>query len=340
LISAALGLTVAQAQRVFTKAYVIDGMLEDSDLSLVAEEKKRIIQESEALEYYGATETSSDVGGLGILKDWLRSREGAFTKDASDYGLPAPRGVALIGIPGTGKSLTAKVVGSLWKMPLIRLDVGSLFGSYIGESEERARRAFRLAETVAPCVLWIDEIEKAFGGQGGGSDSGTSSRVFGSIITWMQEKKTPCFVVATANEIGSLPPEFLRRGRFDEVFFLDLPTNQERKEIFAVHIRKRKRDPAIFDLDALAQAARGYVGAEIEQAIIDAMYTGFNNKREFTTQDILLALHRQIPLSVSQKEKVEDLRRWVKEGRAQLASAPDPLEKEPASRLESSAALI
>lgn len=326
LVQAALGLTATQAQRVFAKAIVSDGVLDDRDIDLVTEEKKQIIRESEALEFYAITETPDDVGGLGVLKEWLRLRERAFTQEARHYGLPAPKGIALIGIPGTGKSLTAKMIGGLWRLPLLRLDVGALFGSLVGESEERVRRALRLAETVAPCLVWIDEIEKALAH--GGLDSGTSMRVFGAILTWMQEKTAPCFVVATANDIASLPPELLRKGRFDEIFFLDLPTLAERKEIFAVHLLKRRRMPADYDLDLLAHESAGYVGAEIEQAIIDAMYVGFNEGREFTTEDISAALKRQVPLSVSQRETIGALRAWLHEGRAQSASFQEVREAE------------
>ena len=326
LVQAALGLTSAQAARTFAKAIVASGRLDDQSIDLVTEEKKQIIRESEALEYYAVTETPDNIGGLGVLKDWLRLRERAFTHQARDYGLPAPKGIALIGIPGTGKSLTAKMIGGLWRLPLLRLDVGSLFGSLVGQSEERARRALRLAETVAPCVIWIDEMEKALAH--GGLDSGTSTRVFGTILTWMQEKTAPCFVVATANDIASLPPELLRKGRFDEIFFLDLPTNQERREIFAVHLRKRRRLPQDYDLALLAEESEGYVGAELEQAIIDAMYLGFNAEREFTTEDILAALSRQVPLSVSQRETIGALRQWLREGRAQSASFDEAREAE------------
>ena len=319
LVQAALGLTASQAQRVFARAVVREGMLDDRAIDLVTEEKKQIIRESEALEFYAVTETPDDVGGLGVLKEWLRLRERAFTQEARAYGLPAPKGIALIGIPGTGKSLTAKMIGGLWRLPLLRLDVGALFGSLVGESEERARRALHLAETVAPCIVWIDEMEKALAH--GGLDSGTSMRVFGAILTWMQEKTAPCFVVATANDIASLPPELLRKGRFDEIFFLDLPTQAERREIFSVHLRKRGRIPADFDLEKLAEYTAGYVGSEIEQAIIDAMYIGFNDqRREFTTADILAAVKRQVPLSISQRETIGGLRNWLREGRAQSAS--------------------
>jgi SpoVK/Ycf46/Vps4 family AAA+-type ATPase len=327
LVQAAVGLTVSQAQRVFAKAIVRDGVLDDQDIDLVTEEKKQVIRESEALEFYAATETPDDVGGLGVLKEWLRLRERAFTQEARNYGLPAPKGIALIGIPGTGKSLTAKMVGGLWRLPLLRLDIGSLFGSLVGESEERARRALRMAETVAPCVVWIDELEKGLAH--GGLDSGTSTRVFGTILTWMQEKTAPCFVVATANEISSLPPELLRKGRFDEIFFLDLPTLEERQEIFAVHLRKRNRLPQDFDTARLARESEGYVGAEIEQAVIDAMYVGFNDgQREFTTDDVSTALARLVPLSVSQREIVQALREWLQEGRAQSASFQEVQEAE------------
>jgi SpoVK/Ycf46/Vps4 family AAA+-type ATPase len=321
LLQAALGLTATQAQRVFARAVVTDGVLDDRDISLVTQEKKQIIRESEALEYYEVTETPDDVGGLDVLKDWLRLRERAFTKEARDYGLPSPKGIALIGIPGTGKSLTAKMISSLWQLPLLRLDVGSLFGSLIGESEERARRALQVAGMVAPCVVWIDEIEKALAH--GGQDAGTSTRVFGSILTWMQEKTEPCFVVATANDISTLPPELLRKGRFDEIFFLDLPTLPERTEIFKVHLRKRKRLVEDFDVKRLAQESDGYVGAEIEQAIIDAMYIGFNANREFTTEDISASVKRQVPLSLSQREAIDGLRDWLHAGRAQSASFPE-----------------
>jgi SpoVK/Ycf46/Vps4 family AAA+-type ATPase len=319
LVQAALGLTVAQAQRVLAKAIVSDGIIDDRDIDLITEEKKQIIRESEALEYYAVTETVDDVGGLGVLKEWLHLRERAFSKEARDYGLPAPKGIALIGIPGTGKSLTAKMIGGLWHLPLLRLDVGALYGSLVGESEERTRRALGLAETVAPCILWIDELEKSL--SHGGADSGTSTRVFGSVLTWMQEKKVPVFVVATANDIYALPPELLRKGRFDEIFFLDLPTAEERREIFTVHLIKRRRIPEDYDLDALITASEGYVGSEIEQAIIDAMYLGFDDgQREFTTADIVKSLGRQVPLSVSQRENIASLRSWLEDGRARSAS--------------------
>jgi len=322
IIQAALGLSAVQAHRVFAKAIVLDGVLDDRDIDLVTEEKKQIIRESKALEFQTVNMTAEDVGGLTALKDWLRLRERGFTEEARAYGLPFPKGIALIGIPGTGKSLTAKMIAGSWRLPLLRLDVGSLFGSYMGESEERARRALQLAEAVAPCILWLDEMEKGLAH--GDQDSGTSTRVFGYILTWMQERTAPCFVVAAANDISHLPSELLRKGRFDEIFFLDLPTLEERRAIVTVHLNKRQRIPQDFDVERLAEDSAGYVGAEIEQAIIDAMYVGFDAGREFTTEDIAASLKRQIPLSVSQRETVDFLRQWLQEGRAQSASIVAP----------------
>ncbi|MFC4048558.1 AAA family ATPase [Actinomadura syzygii] len=319
LAQAALGLTAAQARRAFSKAIVRDKVLDEMDIPAVLEEKKAVIRASQALEYYSSEDTLDDVGGLELLKEWLTLRESAFGEEAAKFGLPAPKGMALIGIPGTGKSLTAKMISGLWRLPLLRLDVGALFGSLVGESEERLRLALKITEVVSPCVLWIDEIEKSMAS--GGGDGGTSQRVFGTILTWMQEKTAPVFVVATANDVGALPPETLRRGRFDEVFFLDLPTDEERREILTVHLRKRRRDPGAFDVLRLARMSDGYVGAEIEQAIVDAMHRAFaDGPRDVTTDDIAAAIGRLVPLSKSQRERVEDLRAWLRDGRAQSAS--------------------
>ncbi len=321
IIQAALGMTLNQARRSFSKAIVTRGTLTDMDIDTIIADKKDVLSQSDALEFYSLTETPDNVGGLVVLKDWLRLRERAFTEEAREYGLPSPKGIALIGIPGTGKSLTAKMIADLWHLPLLRLDVGALFGSLVGESEERTRRALSLAETIAPCILWVDEIEKAFAF--GSGDAGTSQRVFAHLLTWMQDKTAPCFVVATANNIAALPPELLRKGRFDEIFFLDLPSMEERREIFAVHLRKRKCVPADFDLDRLARESEGYVGAEIEQTVIDAMYCAFNeNMRRVTTTDILTCMKKQVPLSISQRETIASLRTYLAEGRAVCASRP------------------
>ncbi len=334
ILQAALGLSANQARRVFGKAIVAEvrdalgrvlkpaGCLDERGIDMIMAEKKAIVRESGALEFYSPEETLADVGGLEVLKEWLRQREKAFSQEARDYGLPAPKGIALIGIPGTGKSLTARMVAGLWHLPLVRLDMGALFGGLVGQSEENTRRALALVETISPCLLWIDEMEKGFAF--GGGDGGTSQRVFQSFLTWMQEKRKPVFVIGTANNIAALPPEFLRRGRFDEVFFLDLPTALERREIFQVHLEKRRRPPQMYDLEALAEASAGYVGAEIEQAVVDAMYLAFNDRevpgRDFSTDDILQALARQVPLSRSQVEAIQALRLWLVEGRAQSAS--------------------
>jgi hypothetical protein len=321
LLQAALGMTLNQARRSFSKAIVLHGSLGEGDVDAIIADKKDILSQSDALEFYSLTETPENVGGLAVLKDWLRLRERAFTQEARDYGLPSPKGIALIGIPGTGKSLTAKMIADVWHLPLLRLDVGALFGSLVGESEERTRRALSLAETIAPCILWVDEIEKAFAF--GSGDAGTSQRVFAHLLTWMQDKTAPCFVVATANNIAALPPELLRKGRFDEIFFLDLPSEKERREIFSVHLKKRKCLPVDFDIPRLAEVSEGYVGAEIEQTVIDAMYIAFNeNTRPVTTEDILICIRNQVPLSISQRETVAALRTWLSEGRAISASSP------------------
>ena len=324
LLTAALGLSANQAQRVFAKAIVSEGVLDERDIDMIYAEKKQIIRESGALEFYSATESPANVGGLENLKEWLRRRQRAFGAEARDYGLPSPRGVALIGIPGTGKSLTAKMIAGLWRLPLIRLDLGALFGSLVGQSEENTRRALALAETVAPCILWIDEIEKGLATSPGAGDGGTSMRVLGNLLSWMQEKTRPVFIVATANNIAALPPELMRRGRFDEIFFLDLPTTSERREIFAVHLRKRRRDPARFDLEQLAAASAGFVGAEIEQAVIDAMYDAFSDLaapgREFASADVVASCRKLVPMSRSSRELITALRQWLAEGRATSAS--------------------
>jgi len=320
VVQAALGMTLNQARRSFAKAIVTHGTIDDRDIDRIIADKKDVLSQTDALEFYSFTETAENVGGLAVLKEWLRLRERAFTDEARAYGLPAPKGIALIGIPGTGKSLAAKMIANLWHLPLLRLDVGALFGSLVGESEERTRRALSLAETIAPCILWVDEIEKAFAF--GSGDAGTSQRVFAHLLTWMQDKTAPCFVVATANNIAALPPELLRKGRFDEIFFLDLPNTEERREIFSVHVRKRRCLPPEFNLDLLAQESEGYVGAEIEQTVIDAMYAAFNeNMRRVTTEDIRRSLRTQVPLSISQRETVTALRAWLAEGRAISASS-------------------
>jgi AAA+ superfamily predicted ATPase len=264
LVHAASGLTLKEAENVFAKTLVLDGKIDADDVSIVFSEKQQIIRKSGLLEYYESQEQFSNVAGLENLKQWLNKRSLAFSDRAVEFGLPAPNGVLLLGVQGCGKSLCAKAASSLWKLPLLRLDMGRMFGSLVGSSEENMRRAIQTAESVAPAILWIDEIDKAFAGtQGsGGSDGGTASRVFGTFLTWLSEKTAPVFVIATANDISHLPPELLRKGRVDEIFFVDLPNDQERREVFRIHLKKRGREPARFDLDELVRQSDGFSGAE------------------------------------------------------------------------------
>jgi SpoVK/Ycf46/Vps4 family AAA+-type ATPase len=319
-VQAALGMSASQAEKAFRKAAVKGGKLVGSKVQIVIDEKRQIIRQSEALDFYPVTQSFDDIGGLERLKEWLRKRNKAFGEDAKKYDLPPPKGIALIGIPGTGKSLTAKTIGHIWRLPLLRLDVGSLFGGLVGESEENTRSALSVINAMAPCILWIDEIEKAF--SDGDRDGGTSGRVFGNILTWMQDKPEGIFVVGTANDVSRIPPELLRKGRFDEVFFLDLPTEGERKKIFEVHLKKRNRLEGDFDLDILARESEGFVGSEIEQLINDALYISFNdNMRPPNTEDVLAAIKSTVPLAIAEKERIGALREWLKQGRAVSASA-------------------
>ncbi|PSN10691.1 AAA family ATPase, partial [filamentous cyanobacterium CCP5] len=287
---------------------------------LILEEKRQTMRQTQILDFYPATEQISDIGGLDNLKDWLVRRGQAFSEKARQYGLPHPRGLLLVGIQGTGKSLTAKAIAHHWHLPLLRLDVGRLFAGLVGESESRTRQMIQLAEALAPCVLWIDEIDKAFAGIGGAGDAGTASRVFGTFITWMAEKTSPVFVMATANRVEKLPSEFLRKGRFDEIFFVDLPNAEERKDIFQIHLQKRRRDIERFDLDQLTKVCDGFSGAEIEQGLISAMYEAFAQGREFTQLDIIAAIRATLPLSKTMSEQVTALRDWARQ-RARPAAA-------------------
>ncbi|HVO77123.1 MAG TPA: AAA family ATPase [Candidatus Bathyarchaeia archaeon] len=324
LIRAASGLTLQEAENVFAKTLVNDGRLDGKDVSTVFAEKQQIVRKSGLLEYYEATSELSAVGGLGELKDWLRRRSLAFSQKAHDFGLPAPKGVLLVGVQGCGKSLCAKAVSREWNMPLLRFDVGRVFSSLVGSSESNVRRAIAVAESIAPAVLWVDEIDKAFAGsQGsGGSDGGTSARVMSTLLTWLSEKQKPVFVLATANDISHLPPELLRKGRLDEIFFVDLPTASEREEILRIHFARRKREVSAFDLPALSSAADGFSGAEIEQAVISALYDAFYVGRDLQTADVLKSIRETVPLSRTMSERVSDLRAWA-EGRARFASKPD-----------------
>lgn len=323
LAAAAAGLSLNEAKVAFAKArYLRNGRLDEEAVGHVLAEKARVIKATGALEFHASGVTMDSVGGLWALKDWLAKREKAFGPAARDYRLSRPRGVLVFGIPGTGKSLVCKAVSSLWRWPLVRLDVGAVFGPLVGQSEENMRNAIRVVEAIAPCVLWLDEIEKAFG-QGDAGLNPVHARVFGAFLTWMQEKEGDVFVVATANQVEALPLEFTRKGRFDEVFFVDLPSAKEREEIFRVHLGMRRPilTPYEGGLSSLVNASESYTGAEIEAAIDEAMYNAFSDdERDFTTQDILDALKTIKPLAQARPDEVERLRAWVQDGRARLAN--------------------
>ena len=265
-------------------------------------------------EYYHPNEDLNDVGGLNSLKDWLKKRGKAFGLGAKDFGLDIPRGILLLGIPGTGKSLSAKAIANTWRFPLLRLDIGKVYAGIVGASEENIRNALNLAEAISPCVLWIDEIEKGLSGvkSSGSTDGGTSSRVLGTFLTWLQEKKKPVFVVATANDVSQLPPELLRKGRVDEIFFVDLPTEKAREEILSICLKRKKRNPTDFNLDSLAKKAKGFSGAEIEEAIKEALFTAFDAGEQINDRYIVDAMNRTYPLSKTMAEAIKSLREWAK----------------------------
>jgi hypothetical protein len=320
LLQAALGLTLGEAENVFAKILVKSQRLGVEDVGEVFAEKQQIIRKSGLLDYCTGEEFSH-VGGLALLKGWLGKRALALSDEARDFGLPAPKGILLLGVQGCGKSLCAKAVANLWQLPLLRFDIGRMFGSLIGSSEENVRRAIAVAESIAPAVLWVDEIDKAFAGaqSSWGGDGGTTARVFGTFLTWLSEKTAPVFVVATANDISSLPPELLRKGRFDEIFFVDLPAPAEREEIFRIHLARRGRDAAGFDLSQLVGASHDFSGAEIEQGVISALFDAFAERQELTTPHVLAALRETVPLSRTMDEQIDRLRAWA-EGRARNAS--------------------
>lgn len=326
LVRSCQGLSIERIRRVLARAIALHGELRPEDVDLILEEKRQTIRQTQILDFYPTETNISDIGGLDNLKDWLLRRGGAFSDRARQYGLPHPRGLLLVGIQGTGKSLTAKAIAHHWHLPLLRLDVGRLFAGLVGESESRTRQMIQLAEALAPCVLWIDEIDKAFSGMDSRGDAGTSNRVFGTFITWLAEKITPVFVVATANNIQALPPEMLRKGRFDEIFFVGLPTQDERKAIFSVHLeRLRPHTLKSYDIDRLAYETPDFSGAEIEQTLVEAMHIGFSQNRDFTTDDILEAASQVIPLARTAQEQILFLQDWAASGKARLASKHSPL---------------
>lgn len=337
LVESALGLTTQEAENAFALSYVRprqENRPNDAwDPSVVMEEKCATLRKTGLLQFYPpGNQGMRMMGGLHGLKGWVSRRKRAFTKEARDFGLPAPKGILMVGVPGTGKSLGAKALGEELGVPLLRCDVGRIFAGIVGSSEQNARSMIKIAEAVSPCILWVDEIEKGFAGANTGLDSGVGARVMGTILTWMQEKTAPVFVYATANDVSKLPPEMLRKGRFDEIFFVDLPSNTERREIFEVHLRKRGRErlimtptnhsPNMLDLDQLVAKSEGYSGSEIEEAIIEAMYRAFDAGTELNSIDTIDALDSMVPLSQMMKQEVEALRAWGK-GRARPANIPD-----------------
>ena len=317
LAKAALGLTLHEAENAFALAMVEDGRLDISDVEVVLEEKRQIIKKSEILEFIKTDLNMDDVGGLENLKRWLKKRNNTWLDSAQRYCLPAPKGVLITGVPGCGKSLVAKAISAMWQLPLLRLDIGRIFSGILGSSEENMRKAIKTAEAIAPSILWIDEIEKGFSTSNG--DGGTSCRIFGSFLTWMQEKAKPVFVIATANNIYSLPPELLRKGRFDEIFFVDLPTKKERLAIFRVHINKRLKDPAVIGnlkltdevITCLADLTEGFVGAEIEQVVISALFEAYSESRPIQLADFQKSIRNTVPLSVTQAEQIHGIREWA-----------------------------
>jgi len=321
VLKAALGLTLSEAENVFAKILVKESKLSEDAVDSVFSEKRQIIRKNGLLDYYDTDVGFGQVGGLDFLKEWLRRRALAFTERARDFGLPPPKGLLLLGVQGCGKSLCAKAVGSAWRMPLLRLDVGRMFGSLVGSSEENMRRALQVAESIAPVVLWLDEIDKAMSGSrsSGATDSGTTARVFGTFLTWLSEKTSPVFVIATANDISQLPPELLRKGRFDEIFFVDLPNEEERREILRIHLQRRKRDPAKFDLEQLVAATEGFSGAEVEESVVSGLYEAFSMGTEVTTEHIAKASRESVPLSRTMEGELARLRSWAA-GRARPAS--------------------
>jgi SpoVK/Ycf46/Vps4 family AAA+-type ATPase len=324
LLKSALGLTKDEAEKVYRKAQVTKGQLTESEVDIVLSEKKQLIRRNGILDYLEEDDTIDSIGGVEELKKWLRQRANAFTERAREYGLPQPKGMLILGVPGCGKTLVAKTTSRLWGLPLLRLDMGRVYdGSTVGKSEANLRNALKTAESLSPAILFIDELDKAFSGSGGSADSdgGTSGRIFGSFLTWMQEKTSPVFVMATANRVERLPGEFLRKGRFDEIFFVDLPTTEERQAIFKIHLSKRRRDISRFDLEQLAKVSEGFSGAEIEQAIIAAMYEAFAQDREFTQLDIIAAIKATLPLSKTMTEQVTALRDWARQRARPAASS-------------------
>lgn len=332
ILSSAQGLTTTEAENAFALSVVESGK---PDSLVIAREKARTLRSGGLVEIVEAGISPDQIGGLDLLKQWLLTRSRAFSREARGFGLPVPKGLLIVGIPGTGKSLTAKATAAAFGMPLLRLDMGRVFGGIVGQSESNLRSVIRTAEAISPCVLWIDEIEKGFAGGngGGGNDGGTSSRVFGSFLSWMQEKDKPVFVVATANDVSKLPPEFLRKGRFDELFFVDLPSQTERSAIWDIVIRKYHRPTVRFDCATLSRATDQYTGAEIEAVFVEALHEAFGAGRDATENDVLAAIGEIIPMATLMDGEIGRLRQWAK-GRAREAASNVTPTRRTARRLQ------
>jgi SpoVK/Ycf46/Vps4 family AAA+-type ATPase len=321
LATACQGLSLERIRRVLSKVIAKYGEINEESPTLVLQEKQQIIQQTQLLDFYLTTQNLKDLGGLDNFKDWLKLRERAFSQEATNYGLPYPKGLLLVGVQGTGKSIAAKILANEWELPLLRLDFGRLFASLVGQSEEKVRQMISISEALAPCVLWVDEIDKAFTGIKGGGDSGTTSRVLATFITWLSEKTSAVFVVATANNIDDMPAELLRKGRFDELFYLGLPTCEEREAIFEVHLRKYRANLLeTFQLSLLGNLTKEFSGAEIEQVVIEAMRLGFNEGREFTNDDLVVSIQNLVPLARTKSQELNHLQNWAKSGNVISAS--------------------
>jgi SpoVK/Ycf46/Vps4 family AAA+-type ATPase len=341
IVRAAQGLTIQEAENAFALALVSRGRLDIESVDQILKEKQQTIKKTGILEFIKSEPNMQDVGGLENLKRWLKKRNKSWLDSAREYSLPAPKGVLITGVPGCGKSLTAKAVSSMWHLPLLKLDMGKIFSGIVGSSEENMRKAIANAEALAPCILWIDEIEKGLSGAGREGDGGTSTRIFGTLLTWMQEKTKPVFVIATANNIQSLPPELLRKGRFDEIFFVDLPTKKERMDIFRIHLQKRLTNPKVqgdfsYDsstLEYLAEITETFIGAEIEEVVNAALFEAFSEDRSIQLQDLEKVIRNVVPLSVTQSEQILKIREWAnvravaatpREDRFEYSSSPKP----------------
>ena len=338
LAASLLGLTEEEAERAISQAVVARYAVSAESVADVLEAKKALLKRSEMLEFVDANDDMGCVGGLDNMKSWLEQRRNSWDAQALQFGLDPAKGVIILGVQGCGKSLCARAIAGEWGLPLVKFDTAAIYDKFIGETEKRIQKVFKVAEGLAPCVLWIDELEKVFAGSGADSasaDAGVSSRLLASFLSWMQDRKPAVFVAATCNNVTVLPPELIRKGRFDELFFVDLPSPGERKQIFGIQLEKRKRNPVAYDLDRIADAAKGFSGAEVESAVQTALYAAFARKQELTTEDVLTALASTVPLSITRAEEIAELRAWAKD-RAVWASGLATKREEAGTALDNS----